>query len=281
MRARKRLRDRRAHPLRRGDRPSRTERAHPRLEREGRPAQYARERRPVPLSHRKILIQYPQLDVARMLQKTTAITSSAWGTCAAGSASRPKSSAWRSFPASPPPRSSTKATRSKGVATGDLGINRKGEKTDAYQPGMELHGKYTFFAEGCARPPGTAARGEIHLRETPQVYGIGLKELWEVKPERHQPGLVTHTAGWPLEADVYGGSFLYHLEDRLVAVGFVVGLGYRESLPVAVRGIPALQDPSGDPQDLRGRQAACATARAPSPPAGCSRCPSSCSRAAR
>jgi electron-transferring-flavoprotein dehydrogenase len=114
----------------------------------------------------------------------------------------------------------------KGVATGDLGINRKGEKTDAYQPGMELHGKYTFFAEGCRGHLGRQLEERFNLRKTPQVYGIGLKELWEVKQERHQPGLVTHTAGWPLEADVYGGSFLYHMDDRLVAVGFVVGLGY-------------------------------------------------------
>src|SRR5687767_14811630 len=114
----------------------------------------------------------------------------------------------------------------KGVATGDLGINRKGEKTDAYQPGMELHGKYTFFAEGARGHLGRQLEERFFLRKTPQVYGLGLKELWEVKQERHQPGLVTHTAGWPLEADVYGGSFLYHMDDRLVAVGFVVGLGY-------------------------------------------------------
>ncbi|HKX37461.1 MAG TPA: electron transfer flavoprotein-ubiquinone oxidoreductase, partial [Burkholderiales bacterium] len=114
----------------------------------------------------------------------------------------------------------------KGVATGDLGINRKGEKTDAYQPGMELHGKYTLFAEGCRGHLGRRLEERFKLRKTPQVYGIGLKELWEVKPEAHRPGLVMHTAGWPLEADVYGGSFVYHMEDRLVAVGFVVGLGY-------------------------------------------------------
>jgi electron-transferring-flavoprotein dehydrogenase len=114
----------------------------------------------------------------------------------------------------------------KGVATGDLGINRKGEKTEAYQPGMELHGKYTFFAEGCRGHLGRQLEERLSLRKTPQVYGIGLKELWEVQPERHQPGLVVHTAGWPLDAGTYGGSFLYHMEERLVAVGFVVGLGY-------------------------------------------------------
>jgi electron-transferring-flavoprotein dehydrogenase len=116
----------------------------------------------------------------------------------------------------------------KGVATGDLGINRKGEKTDAYQPGMELHGSYTLFAEGCRGHLGRQLEAKFGLRGSadPQVYGIGLKELWEVKPERHQPGLVVHTAGWPLDSDTYGGSFLYHMDERLVAVGFVVGLGY-------------------------------------------------------
>jgi len=116
----------------------------------------------------------------------------------------------------------------KGVATGDLGINRNGEKTDAYQPGMELHGKYTFFAEGCRGHLGRQLEEKFALRDgaDPQVYGIGLKELWEVRPERHQPGLVMHTAGWPLDAATYGGSFLYHMENRQVAVGFVVGLGY-------------------------------------------------------
>jgi electron-transferring-flavoprotein dehydrogenase len=114
----------------------------------------------------------------------------------------------------------------KGVATGDMGVNRKGEKTDAYQQGMELHGKYTFFAEGCRGHLGRRLEEKFDLRKAPQVYGIGLKELWEIKPERHQPGLVVHTAGWPLDSRTYGGSFLYHMEERLVAVGFVVGLGY-------------------------------------------------------
>jgi electron-transferring-flavoprotein dehydrogenase len=116
--------------------------------------------------------------------------------------------------------------RVKGVATGDMGIDRKGEKTDAYQPGMELHAKYTFFAEGARGQLGRALEESFHLRTTPQVYGLGLKELWEVKPDRHQSGLVVHTAGWPLDANTYGGSFLYHQDNRQVAVGFVVGLGY-------------------------------------------------------
>ncbi|HWQ39097.1 MAG TPA: electron transfer flavoprotein-ubiquinone oxidoreductase [Burkholderiales bacterium] len=116
----------------------------------------------------------------------------------------------------------------KGVATGDVGIDRAGRKTQAYQPGMELHGKYTFFAEGCRGHLGKQLEEKFDLRRgaDPQVYGIGIKELWEIDPAKHQPGLVIHTAGWPLEPDTYGGSFLYHLEKNQVAVGFVVGLGY-------------------------------------------------------
>ena len=115
-----------------------------------------------------------------------------------------------------------------GVATGDMGVSRKGEKTDAYQPGIELRAKYTLFAEGCRGNLGRQLEAKFDLRKgvDPQVYGIGLKELWEIKEEKHQPGLVVHTAGWPLDRDTYGGSFLYHLENRQVAVGYVVGLGY-------------------------------------------------------
>jgi len=120
------------------------------------------------------------------------------------------------------------ADKVKGVATGDVGIGKNGEKTASYQPGMELHGKHTFFAEGCRGHLGRRLQEHYRLREgaDPQVYGIGLKELWEVQPGKHRPGLVMHTAGWPLDAATYGGSFVYHLEDNQVAVGFVVGLGY-------------------------------------------------------
>jgi electron-transferring-flavoprotein dehydrogenase len=119
--------------------------------------------------------------------------------------------------------------RVRGVATGDMGIGKNGERTQRYQPGIDLHAKYTIFAEGCRGHLGRQLESRYMLREgrDPQVYGIGLKELWEVKPEKHVPGLVVHTAGWPLESDTYGGSFLYHLEGNQVAVGFVVGLGYR------------------------------------------------------
>ncbi len=116
----------------------------------------------------------------------------------------------------------------KGVATGDMGIGKDGKPTDAYQPGMELHAKYTFFAEGCRGHLGKQLQEKFSLRNgvDPQVYGIGLKELWEIKPELHQMGLVMHTAGWPLDSASYGGSFLYHMENNLVAIGYVVGLAY-------------------------------------------------------
>ncbi len=116
----------------------------------------------------------------------------------------------------------------KGVATGDMGIGKSGEHTSRYAQGMELHAKYTFFAEGCRGNLGKELQEKFRLREgrDPQVYGLGLKELWEVTPEKHVPGLVVHTAGWPLQSDTYGGSYLYHMEKNLVAVGFVVGLGY-------------------------------------------------------
>ena len=117
----------------------------------------------------------------------------------------------------------------KGVATGDMGIGKDGEQTGNYQPGMELHAKQTIFAEGCRGSLTKELFKKFNLRDgvDPQTYGIGIKELWEVPPEKHKPGLIIHTAGWPLPSDTYGGSFLYHLEDNMVAVGFVVGLDYK------------------------------------------------------
>ncbi len=116
----------------------------------------------------------------------------------------------------------------KGVATGDMGVLKDGSQGPAYQPGMELHAKYTLFAEGCRGQLGKQLEEKFNLRDgaDPQVYGIGLKELWEIKPEKHQSGLVIHTGGWPLDNQTYGGGFMYHMEDNLVAVGFVIGLGY-------------------------------------------------------
>ena len=116
----------------------------------------------------------------------------------------------------------------KGVATGDMGVGRDGQPTDQYQPGMELHARYTIFAEGSRGHLGRQLNEKLKLDagKDPQSYGIGIKELWEIDPAKHQPGLVVHTAGWPLDADTYGGSFLYHLEDNKVAIGLIVGLDY-------------------------------------------------------
>jgi electron-transferring-flavoprotein dehydrogenase len=115
-----------------------------------------------------------------------------------------------------------------GVVTGDVGIGKDGAPGANHQAGMELRAKYTLFAEGCRGHLGKRLEQRFNLRagRDPQVYAIGLKELWEIKPERHQAGLVIHSAGWPLDSATYGGSFVYHMEDNLAAVGFVVGLAY-------------------------------------------------------
>ncbi len=115
----------------------------------------------------------------------------------------------------------------KGVATGNMGVDRHGQPTDAFQLGMELHAKYTLFAEGSRGHLGKQlmARFDLNKGKDPQSYGIGIKELWEIDPKLHKPGLVIHTTGWPL-MDQYSGSFLYHLENNQVAVGYVVGLAY-------------------------------------------------------
>ena len=117
----------------------------------------------------------------------------------------------------------------KGVATGDMGLEKDGRPGPNHQPGVELHARQTIFAEGCR---GSLTKGlfqRFRLREgvDPQTYGLGIKELWEIDPAQHQAGLVVHTVGWPLDQSAYGGSFLYHLENNQVAVGFVVGLDYR------------------------------------------------------
>lgn len=116
----------------------------------------------------------------------------------------------------------------KGVATGDMGVDREGNHKGDYQPGMELHGRYTFFAEGARGHLTKQLKAKFALDADccPQVYGIGMKELWDIDPAKHVPGRVIHTQGWPL-TDAYGGGFLYHQANGQVALGFVVGLGYR------------------------------------------------------
>ncbi len=117
----------------------------------------------------------------------------------------------------------------KGVATGDMGLDREGNRTDAWEAGMELWARQTIFAEGCRGSLTKTLFERFKLRDAvePQTYGIGIKELWEVKPELHQPGSVTHTIGWPMNTSTYGGSFIYHLENNQVVVGYVVGLDYQ------------------------------------------------------
>ena len=116
----------------------------------------------------------------------------------------------------------------KGVVTGDMGIGKDGEPTAQYQPGMELHAKYTIFAEGARGHLGKRLMSKFNLNEgkDPQAYGIGIKEVWQVPAEQHKEGLVVHAAGWPLESDTYGGAFMYHMDNNEIAIGQIVGLDY-------------------------------------------------------
>ncbi|RJG06355.1 electron transfer flavoprotein-ubiquinone oxidoreductase [Noviherbaspirillum cavernae] len=119
--------------------------------------------------------------------------------------------------------------RVKGVATGNMGIGKDGQPTDHFQLGMELLGKYTIFAEGARGHLGKELIAKFKLTDgkDPQSYAIGIKELWEIDPAKARPGLVVHTAGWPMTDDTFGGGFLYHLEDNKVTLGFVIGLDYQ------------------------------------------------------
>ncbi len=116
-----------------------------------------------------------------------------------------------------------------GVATGDMGLDVDGTPTDTYEPGVELHAKFTLFGEGCRGSLAKILMETYNLEENsdPQTYAVGIKELWEVSSDQHKPGQITHTIGWPLDKNTYGGSFIYHLEDNQVAIGFVVGLDYQ------------------------------------------------------
>ncbi|WP_133127293.1 electron transfer flavoprotein-ubiquinone oxidoreductase [Legionella nagasakiensis] len=118
-----------------------------------------------------------------------------------------------------------------GVATGNVGIDKAGNKTANYQPGMHLHAKQTLFAEGCRGQLSLNLMNRFQLCQNvqPQTYGLGIKEIWQILPEKHRQGLVIHTVGWPLDHKTYGGSFIYHLSNHRVAIGFVVGLDYRNT----------------------------------------------------
>ena len=116
-----------------------------------------------------------------------------------------------------------------GVATGDMGIGKDGNRTANFAPGVEIYGRATVFAEGVRGSLAKTLFERFDLRKSasPQTFGLGIKELWEVEPAKHRPGHVVHTIGWPLDWETYGGSFLYHLENNQVAVGYVVGLDYK------------------------------------------------------
>ena len=116
-----------------------------------------------------------------------------------------------------------------GVATGDMGLDVDGNPTDTYEPGVELQAKFTLFGEGCRGSLAKILMETYNLEENsdPQTYAVGIKELWEISSDQHKPGQITHTIGWPLDQNTYGGSFVYHLENNQVAIGFVVGLDYQ------------------------------------------------------
>ena len=116
-----------------------------------------------------------------------------------------------------------------GVATGDIGIDKQGEKTASFEPGIEIQARQTILAEGCHGSLTKELINKFNLRDKsdPQTYGLGIKELWEIDPEKHDPGLIIHTIGWPMDNKTYGGSWMYHFEDNLLSVGFVVGLDYQ------------------------------------------------------
>ncbi|PZP86701.1 MAG: electron transfer flavoprotein-ubiquinone oxidoreductase [Azospirillum brasilense] len=132
------------------------------------------------------------------------------------------------FPGFPAAQTIIEDGQVRGVRTGAFGIGKNGERKPSYQPPMELRAKLTLFAEGCRGSLTQKLFESFALRRDcdPQTYGIGIKEIWQVAPEKHTPGAVEHSIGWPLDAGTYGGSFLYHLEDNQVAIGYVIGLDY-------------------------------------------------------
>ncbi|MEM9469581.1 MAG: electron transfer flavoprotein-ubiquinone oxidoreductase [Pseudomonadota bacterium] len=116
-----------------------------------------------------------------------------------------------------------------GIATGDMGINKEGERTEIFEPGIELHARQTVLAEGCHGSLTKQAIQQYDLRANsdPQTYGLGIKEVWEIDPKKHKQGFIQHTIGWPMDKETYGGSWLYHMENNQISIGFVVGLDYK------------------------------------------------------
>ncbi|HMV06587.1 MAG TPA: electron transfer flavoprotein-ubiquinone oxidoreductase [Accumulibacter sp.] len=153
----------------------------------------------------------------------------------------------------------------KGVATGDMGRDKRGEAKDSFQPGLELHAKYTLFAEGARGQLGKEliARYDLSAGRTAQHYGIGIKELWQIDPAKHRAGLVVHGAGWPLsEHGATGGSFLYHMADNQVAVGLIVDLNYADPYLSPFEEFQRFKTQSGIKAYLEGGKRLCYGARA-------------------
>lgn len=156
----------------------------------------------------------------------------------------------------------------RGVATGNLGIGKDGEPHEGFQLGMELLGKYTVFAEGARGHLGkqVIAKFDLSAGRDPQTYALGIKELWEIDPVKARPGLVVHTAGWPMDEHSYGGGFLYHLENNLATLGLVTGLDYQN--PGSARSRRCSAGRRTPPSAPTWKAAsAWAMARVPSPPA--------------
>ena len=116
-----------------------------------------------------------------------------------------------------------------GVATGDMGVDAEGNKTEMFEQGMELHARQMVFAEGChgSLTKQLIEKFDLRKESDPQTYGLGIKEIWEIDPSKHQQGFCQHTIGWPMGKDTYGGSWIYHMEDNIISIGFVVGLDYK------------------------------------------------------
>ena len=144
----------------------------------------------------------------------------------------------------------------KGVRIGDMGVEKNGEPGPNFALGPEIHAKITMFCEGCrgSTSKQLIKRFKLDAGKSPQTYGLGFKELWQLPPGRVQPGLIQHTVGWPLDNRTYGGSFLYHLDNDRVYVGFVVGSGLRGSAAQALRGLPAIQESSARQGAVAGRR---------------------------
>ena len=146
-----------------------------------------------------------------------------------------------------------------GVATGDMGVGKDGSHTANFQPGVELRARFSLFAEGCRGSLAKQLFSKYDLRRDadPQTFGIGIKELWEIDPAKHKPGQITHTIGWPVDAKTYGGSFLYHLENNQVAVGFVVGLDYQNPFLSPFEEFQRFKQHPAIRLDFRGRSPHC------------------------